>query len=279
MHLHEVGAVDALLDIIGAVEGLEQLGVEEAYNLPVAIGTDWVETAHGRLPVPAPATALLLEGFEIAGGSPATGEATTPTGAALLRVLSRGVPPDRWRLTRSGWGAGTRNPEGYPNALRLLLAEPAAEAGMVEVIAADMDDLDPEYLEPLRQAVLDAGAVECSAWPTHAKKGRPGLRLEALVPPAEASAVVDAVFRHGSTGGIRRGTFWRETLARRGMEVELSPGIRVRIKVWEGRGIRRWKAEFDDVLAAADQLGRPARDIALDVERRAAAVLNAEGTE
>lgn len=279
VHLHEVGAVDALLDIVGAMEGFEQLGVREAYNLPIALGTGWVETAHGKLPVPAPATALLLEGFEIAGRSPATDEATTPTGAALLRVLSGGAPPDRWRLTRTGWGAGSRDPVGYPNALRVLLAEPAEEAGMVEVIATDIDDLDPEYLDPLRQAVLRAGALECAVWPTHSKKGRIGLRVEALAPPARAASVVDALFRHSSTAGIRRGTFWRETLARREIAVELHPGTRVRIKVWEGRGIRRWKAEFDDVVAAAVTLARPAREIAHEAERRAEVLLNAGKAE
>jgi len=93
VHLHEVGAVDAVLDIVGAIEGFEQLGVETVYNLPVAVGQGWVEAAHGRLPVPAPATAILLEGLIIANGGPVEGEATTPTGAALLRVLSAGAPP------------------------------------------------------------------------------------------------------------------------------------------------------------------------------------------
>src|SRR3954470_7183374 len=113
VHLHEVGAVDAVLDIVGGIEGFEKLGVETIYNLPVAVGNGWVEAAHGRLPVPAPATAILLEGVELAhaGGGPVEGEATTPTGAALLRVLSAGAPPERWRLTGSGWGAGQRDPQ------------------------------------------------------------------------------------------------------------------------------------------------------------------------
>src|SRR6266513_1430318 len=132
VHLHEVGAVDAVLDIVGAIEGFERLGAQAVYHLPVAVGQGWVEAAHGRLPVPAPATAILLEGLEIAGGAgPVEGEATTPTGAALLRVLSAGAPPDRWRMVGSGWGAGERDPKHYPNALRILLAEAASEAGRV----------------------------------------------------------------------------------------------------------------------------------------------------
>src|SRR5881394_3989461 len=109
VHLHEVGAVDAVLDIVGGIEGFAQLGVEAVYNLPVAVGRGWVDAAHGRLPVPAPATAILLEGVELAGDpGPVEGEATTPTGAALVRVLSSGAPPARWRMVRSGWGAGQR---------------------------------------------------------------------------------------------------------------------------------------------------------------------------
>src|SRR6266581_444388 len=132
VHLHEVGAVDAVLDTVGAIEGFERLGVAAVHHFPVAVGQGWVEAAHGRLPVPAPATAILLEGIEIASGSgPVEGEATTPTGAVLLRVLSAGAPPDRWRMVGSGWGAGQRDPKHYPNALRILVAEAAGEAGRV----------------------------------------------------------------------------------------------------------------------------------------------------
>src|SRR5437016_9486048 len=110
VHLHEVGAVDAVLDIVGAIEGFEQLGVDTIYTWPVAVGRGWIEAAHGALPVPAPATAILLEGLDLAAGGPVEGEATTPTGAALVRVLATGAPPERWRLVKSGWGAGQRNP-------------------------------------------------------------------------------------------------------------------------------------------------------------------------
>src|SRR5207249_1529167 len=142
VHLHEVGAVDAVLDIVGGIEGFAQLGVEAVYNLPVAVGNGWVDAAHGRLPVPAPATAILLEGVELAGDpGPVEGEATTPTGAALVRVLSSGAPPARWRMVRSGWGAGQRNPPHYPNALRILVAEQAADAGRGGLPGAGGEDL------------------------------------------------------------------------------------------------------------------------------------------
>lgn len=269
VHLHEVGATDAVLDIVGGVEGLAELGVTDVYSLPVAVGTGWVRAAHGALPVPAPATAVLLEGQELHHGGPVSGEATTPTGAALLRVLSQGPPPARWRLVRSGWGAGTRDPADYPNALRLLLAEAAPEAGVLEAIATDLDDLQPEYLEPLRAAVFRAGAVECVAWAVQGKKGRMALRVEALSPADRAEAVVAALLGHSTTAGVRRSVTTRVTLPRRTVAVELPGGFRVRVKVWDGPDGPRWKAEFDDVLAVAERTGRPAWQLAREAERLA----------
>jgi len=270
VHLHEVGALDAVVDLVGGVEGFERLGVAAVYHRPVAVGQGWVHAAHGGLPVPAPATALLLEGQEIAAAGPVEGEATTPTGAVLLRVLSHGAPPARWRLLSSGWGAGQRNPAGYPNALRLMLATVAPEAGAVEVVTTDLDDLSPEYVEPFRAAVFAAGAVDCVTWPLHGKKGRGGVRLEAVVPAEQVEHVIDAMFRHSTTAGVRRVAMTRHTLPRRELALELDGAGRVRVKVWDAPGGARWKAEFDDVAAAAERLGRPAWEVAREVERRAA---------
>ena len=273
VHLHEVGAVDAVLDIVGGIEGFERLGVEAVHNLPVAVGQGWVEAAHGRLPLPAPATAILLEGFEIAGqgGSPVEGEATTPTGAALLRVLSAGAPPDRWRLAGSGWGAGRRDPKHYPNALRILLAEAASEAGRVVLLATDVDDMSPEYVEPLRQAVVNAGALDVQTWPVQMKKGRQGFRVEVMVPEALADQVTAELFRHSTTAGVRRWIAERATLPRHQLTVRLD-GVAVRVKVLDGGGVRV-KPEYDDVLAAAQALGRPPLEVARAVERDAVALL------
>jgi len=259
VHLHEVGAVDAVLDIVGAIEGFERLGVESIYHLPIAVGNGWVAAAHGRLPVPAPATAILLEGLEVAGGSggPIEGEATTPTGAALVRVLSAGAPPARWRLLQSGWGAGQRDPQHYPNALRLLLAEQAAEAGRVVLLATDVDDMSPEYVEPMRQALVSAGALDVQTWPVQMKKGRSGFRVEVMAPEE------------------RRWVAERTTLPRRQVTIQLSPDVAVRVKVLEqpDAGGVRVKPEYDDVLAAARALGRPPLEIARAAERDAEALV------
>ncbi len=270
VHLHEVGAVDAVLDIVGAIEGFERLGVERIHAWPVAVGNGWVEAVHGRLPVPAPATALLLEGLAVASGGPVEGEATTPTGAALLRVLSDGAPPAEWRPTANGWGAGQRDPRGYPNALRILVAEAADAVGQVVVLAADVDDLSPEYVEPLRGALLAAGAVDVQTWPVQMKKGRPGLRVEALVPDGRFDSVRDALFRNSTTAGVRAWRAERTVLERRQIEVELTPGVAVRVKALTlpGGGVRV-KPEFDDVIAAATALGRPPLDVARAAQRDA----------
>src|SRR5881394_916 len=275
VHLHEVGAVDAVLDIVGAIEGFERLGVDAVYHWPVAVGTGWVEAAHGRLPIPAPATAILLEGVELATGGPVEGEATTPTGAALVRVLAAGPPPGHWRMVKGGWGAGQRNPKQYPNALRILVAEEAAEAGRVTLLATDVDDMSPEYVEPMRQALASAGALDVQTWPVQMKKGRSGFRVEVMAPEELAEAVTAALFRHSTTAGIRRWVAERATLPRRQVTVRLSPEVAVRVKVLEqpDAGGVRVKPEYDDVLAAARALGRPALEIARAAERDAEALV------
>ncbi|NOT08622.1 MAG: nickel pincer cofactor biosynthesis protein LarC [Gemmatimonadales bacterium] len=277
--LHEVGAYDALVDIVGAIEGLELLGLEEVYSRPVAVGSGWVRAAHGTLPVPAPATAILLEGLEVSTGGPVTGEATTPTGAALLRVLSRGTPPTAWRAVRSGWGAGDRNPEEWPNALRLIVAERAAEAARVVVLSTDLDDLSPEYLEPLREAMAEAGALDVQVWPTHMKKGRIGFRIEAIVAPEQADAVADAIFRHSTTAGLRRALVDRLTLPRREWSVPTGAGGAVRVKTLDGPGGPRTKPEYDDVLSEARRTGRPAHDLAREFHEQAGRLTRASAGE
>jgi uncharacterized protein (TIGR00299 family) protein len=267
--LHEVGAVDALIDIVGAIEGFEQLGVTQVYNRPVAIGSGWVHAAHGIIPVPAPATSILLEGLEVAANGPVIGEATTPTGAVLLRVLSSGPPPVRWRVIDAGaWGAGGRNPRAYPNALRLMIVSAAAEAGEVVLLSTDLDDLSPEYLEPLREALFAAGALDVQVWATHMKKGRTGFRVE-VTAPLEADRVAAALFRHSTTSGIRRQVAERVTLPRREVEVTSADGTAVRVKVVEGPDGPRVKPEYEDVAAVARRTGQPAHEVARDLHNRA----------
>jgi uncharacterized protein (TIGR00299 family) protein len=193
LHLHEVGAVDAILDIVGSIWGLELLGIERVYNTKVALGDGTVKTAHGVLPVPAPATIRLLEGFNVRHGPPGSGELTTPTGAALLRVLSKGAPPNEYRALSSGYGAGTRDIHGQLNALRIILGDAAVEShdhshhhGHVHtehlhVLSADIDDMSPEELAGAADVLRAEGALDVVLLHTTMKKGRLGTRIEALV--------------------------------------------------------------------------------------------------
>jgi uncharacterized protein (TIGR00299 family) protein len=274
--LHEVGAVDALVDIVGGIEGFEVLGVDRIYLRPVALGSGWVRAAHGVMAVPTPVTTRLLEGLEVGPNGPVTGEATTPTGAVLLRVLGAGAPPPRWRPARTGWGAGERNPEHYANALRLLLAEPASEAGQVVTLSSDLDDLSPEYVEPLREALTAAGALDVQVWATQMKKGRPGFRIEVMCDTGSAERVTEAFFLHSTTAGVRRTVAERVTLARRRISVPGPDGVPVQVKVLDTPGGPRVKAEYEDVKAAAARLGRPALELARDIEMQARALV-AEG--
>src|SRR5467141_626941 len=179
-----------------------------------------------------------------------------------------------WRVA-GGWGAGQRNPKHYPNALRILIAEQAAEAGRVTLLATDVDDMSPEYVEPLRQALVAAGAVDVQTWPVQMKKGRSGFRVEVVAPEEVVEAVTAALFRHSTTAGVRRWVAERATLARRQVTVQLSPEVAVRVKVLEqpdSEGVRV-KPEYDDVLAAARALGRPPLEVARVAQRDAEALV------
>lgn len=259
--LHEVGAWDAVVDIVGTCEGFERLGVGRITTLPVAVGAGWVRAAHGTLPVPAPATGELLEGLTIHAGGPTTGEALTPTGAALLKVLTNGESPPNWSPSAQGWGAGSRDPEEYPNALRIWLAEPVRESSRVAVITTDLDDLSPEYIEPLRQALMAAGALDVQVWGTQMKKGRPGLRIEAQCAPTAADAVSEAMFRHSTAAGLRMSEADRRVLLRSELKVNVHGRV-IRVKLYQGPDGNRCKPEYDDIAAAVRQLGLPAAELA-----------------
>lgn len=269
--LHEVGAYDALVDIVGVVEGFEQLGVEAIYRRPLALGSGWVRAAHGVMPVPAPATAILVEGLAIGPDGPVEGEATTPTGAALLRVLASGpVPAAAWRSLRTGFGAGGRNPGSYANTLRIVLAEFAeAPAEAMVVLATDLDDFTPEYLEPLREALVTAGAVDVQTWPTQMKKGRIGFRVEALVAPEQADQVVTAFFRHSTTAGVRRAAVSRTVLPREEWTALTDSGEPVRVKTLLGPDGPQAKPEYDDVIEIARRTGQPAHQVFRTLQQQA----------
>ncbi|MGD2217279.1 MAG: nickel pincer cofactor biosynthesis protein LarC [Gemmatimonadales bacterium] len=256
VHFHEVGADDAIVDIVGVCAGMSQLGIERCFTRPVAVGLGWVDAQHGALPLPAPATVRLLEDLPVR-ESQLEGELTTPTGAVLLSVLTDGrrlhgdfVP------VRSGYGAGLRDPATHPNCLRLIIAE-LDQRGDLIVMQADIDDMSPEYVPPLLEELLAAGALDAWTQPLGMKKGRTGLRIEVLVPETGREAVSRALFQGSTTLGLRYWRVEREMLSRTAKTVEWR-GHTIRVKTSTAPdGHVHYKPEFDDVSAAARSVGVP----------------------
>lgn len=263
VHFHEVGALDAIVDIMGAIGGAAELGFDEFYTRPVTLGRGWSNMAHGNFPVPPPAVLKLLQGIPVRDPD-FDGECTTPTGATLLQVFTAGrEPPLRFTPVRSGFGAGTRDPNDRPNCLRLIAIETDATGGGEDAAAGrdlwllqtDVDDLSPEYVQPLIEAALEAGALDCVVLPQIMKKGRPGLRIEALTTAASEDSVAAAIFSASPSIGIRRWAVGREALVRTEQAVEWKgQTIRVKRSTLPGGGVRA-KPEFEDVVKAARALG------------------------
>lgn len=214
VHFHEVGAVDAIVDVFGTCLALEQLDVDHVYCAALKVGQGTVECAHGTLPVPAPATAKLLEGFPFRRLA-VSAELTTPTGAAILTTLSEGDWSDSaCRLLRTGVGHGTRDLQERPNILRAFLVETAAGTAEIEVLETDIDDESAEITADLAARLRNAGALDVTLTQLLMKKGRPGVRLSVLAQPGAAPGLADLIFRHSSTIGIRVSSARRFVLPR-----------------------------------------------------------------
>ena len=276
LHLHEVGAVDAILDIIGSIWGVEMLGIERIYNTKVSLGDGTVKTAHGVLPVPAPATIRLLEGFNVRHGPPGSGELTTPTGAALLRVLSKGAPPQEYSPRQSGYGAGTRDIQGQLNALRIIVGEATADhhdhhhrehvhTEHLHVLSADIDDMSPEELAGAADVLRAEGALDVVLLHTTMKKGRLGTRVEALVQTSDLARLEEKIFTQFSTLGVKTFDVVRNALERESRLVRFD-GRDIRVKVATlPDGTRRAKPEFDDLRRVAEETSRPLAEIRSEV--------------
>ena len=266
VHLHEVGAVDAILDVVGVIWGLELLGIEDVRCGPLRTGDGSVRAAHGLLPVPAPATLKLLEGHVVRPGPDGAGELVTPTGAALVRVLSSGPPPSEYVPRASGYGAGSKDFPGRANALRVILADVASGGAgsareRVLVLACDVDDMSPEYLAGVVERVRGDGALDVVLLATMMKKGRQGTRVEVLCRPVDADRFEGLLLRETTTIGVRRSEVTRVTLPRTQGEVNvLGHAVRVKIVVLPDGG-SRVKPEYDDVQRVALATGRRPADI------------------
>ena len=265
VHFHEVGAVDAIVDIFGVCAGLEILGVERVVSSGLPMGSGHVDAAHGRLPVPVPAVVELMRGFPVR-LCEEEGELVTPTGAALAVTLADAFGPmPAMVMEKVGYGAGAREGKHVPNVLRVILGRAAgpdaAESDSVWLLEANLDDATGETVGAATQALFEAGAVD--VWVTAAmmKKGRPGMVLSCLAPEGLVGAVEEAFFRETPTFGVRRVRAERSKLAREHVEVETRFG-RVRVKVGRRGGrIVTASPEYEDCRRAAAERSVAVREV------------------
>jgi uncharacterized protein (TIGR00299 family) protein len=263
---HEIGAVDSIVDIVGAAAGLAWLAPTQVTARRVPLGGGTVKTAHGVLPVPAPATLEILQGADVEAGTPEEGELTTPTGAAILAATVKQygpMPPAEVRGV--GWGAGDRELNDRPNLLRVVVGRAVAQtrAGECVVVEANIDDMNPELTDAVFDALFMAGALDVWVQPITMKKGRPALQLSALCEPAARDAVSAALLAESTTIGVRHRTVERTVLPRRIVEVD-TPWGRVKVKLAGPEGAPLNVApEYEDCRRLARAAGVPVKRVYL----------------
>jgi pyridinium-3,5-bisthiocarboxylic acid mononucleotide nickel chelatase len=282
VHFHEVGALDAIADVVGVCAGMVHLGLESLTCSTIAVGGGSVETGHGRLPVPPPAVAALLRDAPSVGG-PADRELCTPTGAAIVTTLADGYGGQpAMRVHAIGVGAGGSDLPGHPNVVRLFVGEAVDAALLAQgsptpigssqgspapqqlVLEANVDDLDPRLWPAVLDRLLDAGAADAWLTPILMKKGRPAHTLSVLTDASHRSAILDVVFAETTTIGLREGPVGKVALDRETRTVEVG-GEPIRVKVARHDGVVvNAQPEYDDVAAAATALGRPVKAVLAD---------------
>lgn len=254
IHFHEVGTLDALADVVGVCLLMHLLAPEKVYASSVHVGCGQVKCAHGILPVPAPATALLLSGVPIYGGA-IQGELCTPTGAALLThfVTKFGELP-AMQLLKSGYGMGTKD---FPaaNCVRAMLGEQDAPAEEILELSCNLDDCTGEAIGFAMERLLDAGALDVYWTSVGMKKNRPGILLTCMCRPLDREKMVELLFRHTTTLGVRESAFRRYTLSRESKTIQTPDGD-IRVKVSTGYGVTREKPEFEDLAKIARKTGK-----------------------
>ena len=254
VHLHEVGALDAVVDVVGAVAGVRLLGVDQVFASPLRFGTGFVRCAHGRYPVPVPGVLALCAGIP-SEQTDIRAELVTPTGAAIITTIATGfgLPPP-FRQTRVGYGAGRRDLEEVPNLLRIRLGEtvPELQHDRMVLVETNIDDMNPEVYGYLCERLLEQGVRDVYLTPVYMKKGRPGNLLSVLVDEDRLDAAVDTILAETTTIGVRYHRVERRKLQRTSTTVETPYGP-VRVKTCYFDGTRRSAPEYDDCAQLAQQ--------------------------
>jgi len=263
VHLHEVGALDSIIDIVGAVYALESLRLDRIVASPLNVGGGTIKSAHGVYPVPAPATLRLLEGAPIYSGAQQA-ELVTPTGALLVKSYASAfgaIPP--MRVSAVGYGAGSRDFPETPNVLRVLIgeADEAAPSASVVVIEADIDDMNPQIFGIVMDTLLAQGALDVFYTSIQMKKNRPGILLTVVAPPEARERLTTTIFRETTTIGVRYRDMARECLEREEVTVQTALGA-VRIKVARRDGqVLNASPEFDDCVRLARERNVPVKEV------------------
>ena len=264
VHFHEVGGIDAIVDVVGTCIALDLLGIERVVVAPVAVGHGITKSAHGRIPHPAPATVRLLESVPIKGLDTSV-ELTTPTGAAIVRALTDDYgPAPAMTVTASGFGAGDAELPDHPNLLQVLVGDgfdSEITATQLMVLETNVDDLSGEYVAHAIAKLLEAGALDAWATPIEMKRSRPAVALSALVDPTDLDRIGAVLLGETGSLGFRSYGVDRRSVPRTIGHVEID-GQQIAIKT----SIDTIKAEYVDVVTAAETLGRPARVIAAEAE-------------
>ena len=263
VHFHEVGAVDSIADIVGSAIGWDLLGVERIFASAVPTGTGFIEIAHGRCSVPAPAVGELLKGVPLASSS-VPFELTTPTGAAILAALAEGYGPvPAMKIEQIGYGAGQRDLEQQANLLRLIVGEatgaPAGE--QIWVIETNLDDISGELVSYAAKRLRQAGALDVYATPIQMKKSRPAVMLSVLCRQSDIEQMESILFRETSTLGVRRHAVQRSTLRREPHTVTTRWGSVAGMVAWFGSEPPRFSPEFESCQQVAQQHSVPLKDV------------------
>ena len=253
IHFHEVGTLDAVTDVVAVCWLLHDLAPEQVVASPVHVGCGQVRCAHGILPVPAPATAYILQGVPTYGGS-VQGELCTPTGAALLKhFVQRFGPSPVMRVEKTGYGMGKKDFEAA-NCVRAMLGQTQEESAAIAQLACNLDDMTPEALGFAQERLWEAGALDVTTAPIGMRKNRPGVQLTCLCRLEAREKLVSVLFAHTTTLGVRESLCARYTLARSQRTVETEHGP-VRVKEARGWGVTREKPEYEDVANIAREHG------------------------
>ncbi|HST19769.1 MAG TPA: nickel pincer cofactor biosynthesis protein LarC [Blastocatellia bacterium] len=272
VHFHEVGAVDSIIDTVGAMIGLDMLGVDRFFASPLRLGHGLVQTQHGLMPVPAPATAELVRGVPVYAGE-IEGEFVTPTGAAIVTTLCEGFGPlPEMQITRVGYGAGSRDPKGFPNALRIVMGDVSESSAKVEneslhqndsvmVVETNIDDMNPQAYGFVMERAFALGALDVFIIAAQMKKARPGTLLTVLCEPAKTDSIIEMLLRETTTLGVRYYESKRRVLERAIETVETEYGS-VRMKVARaGDRTLHFLPEYDDCARLAAEHEKPVIEV------------------